>query len=88
MTKSAINLSDMTKSAINGLKKPEIVKKVIELKDKVVLGEEIRVYVLMQKKLTNTVNQRLSKNERLNSDLDIQTNVCGNLEKMVKSLEI
>ena len=35
------NLFDMTKSAINALKKPEIVKKIIELKDKLVVGEEI-----------------------------------------------
>ena len=36
------NLFDMTESAINALKKPEIVKRIIELKDKVVVGEEIR----------------------------------------------
>ena len=36
------NLFDMTKRAINALKKPEIVKRIIELKDKVVVGEEIR----------------------------------------------
>ena len=40
------------------------------------------------KELTDTVNQLLSKNERLNSDLAIQRSVCGNLEKKVKSLEI
>ena len=36
------NLFDMTKSAINALKKPEIVKKIMELEDKVVVGEEIK----------------------------------------------
>ena len=35
-----------------------------------------------------TVNQPLSKNERLNSDLAMQKTVCGNLEKKFKSLEI
>ena len=34
------NLFDVTESAINALKKPEIVKKIMELKDKVVVGEE------------------------------------------------
>ena len=34
------NLFGMTKKAINALKKPEIVK-IIELKDKVVVGEGI-----------------------------------------------
>ena len=64
----------MTESAINALKKPEIVKKIIELKDKVVVGEEIKI-LFSYKKLTDTVNQLLSKNERLNSDLAIQKTV-------------
>ena len=36
------NLFDITESAINALKKTEIVKRIIELKDKVAVGEEIR----------------------------------------------
>ena len=82
------NLFNMTKSAINALKKTEIVKKIIELKDKVVVGEEIKSLCTHIKELTDIVNQLLSKNERLNSDLAIQKTVCGNLEKKVKSLEI
>ena len=82
------NLFDMTKRAINALKKPEIVKRIIELKDKVVVGEEIRSLCTHIKELTETVNQLLSKNERLTNDLAIQKPVCGNLEKKVKSLEI
>ena len=82
------NLFDMTESAINALKKPEIVKKIIELKDKLVVGEEIKSLCTHIKELTDTVNQLLSKNERLSSDLAIQKTVCGNLEKKVKSLEI
>ena len=81
------NLFDMTESAINALKKPEIVKKIIELKDKVVVGEEIKS-LFSYKKLTDTVNQLLSKNERLNSDLAIRKTLCGNLKKKVKCLEI
>ena len=66
------NLFDMTGSAINALKKPEIVKKIMELKDKVVVGEEIKGLCNHIKELTNTVNQLLSKNVRLYSDLAIQ----------------
>lgn len=64
-------LFDMTKSAINALKKPKIVKKIIELKDRVVVGEEIKSHCTNIKELTYTVSQLLSKNERLNSDLTI-----------------
>ena len=81
-------LFDMTESAINALKKPEKGKKIIELKNKVVVGEEIKRLCTHIKELTDTVNQVLSKNERLSSDLAIQKTVCGNLEKKVKRLEV
>ena len=80
------NLFDTTESAINALKKPEIEKKFMELKDKVVVDEEIKSLCTQIKELRDTVNQLLSKNERLNSDLAIQKTLCGNLEKKVKSL--
>ena len=51
----------MTKSAINALKKSEVVKKMLELKDKVVVGEEIKILCTYIKELTNKVNQLLSK---------------------------
>ena len=82
------NLFDMTESTINALKKREIVKTIMELKDKVVVGEDIKSLCTHIKELTDTVNQFLTKNGRLNSDLAIQKTVCGNLEKMFKSLEI
>ena len=66
----------MTESAINALKKPEIEKKFMELKDKVVVDEEIKSLCTQIKELTDTVNQLLSKNERLNSDLAIYPKDC------------
>ena len=39
----------------------------MELKDKVVVGEEIKSLCTHIKESTDTVNQFLSKNERLNS---------------------
>ena len=50
-------------------------KKIIELKDKVVAGEEIKSLCIHIKELTDTVNQLLSKNERLGRDLAIQKTV-------------
>ena len=82
------NLFDMTESAISALKKPDLVKMIIELKDKVVVAEEITSLCTHIEELTDTVNQLFSKNERLNGDLTIQKTVCGNLEKKVKSLKI
>ena len=56
------NFFEMTKSAINALKKRKIVKRIIELKDKVVVGEKINSLCTHIKELTDTVNQHISKN--------------------------
>ena len=50
------NLLDMTESAVNPLKKPEIVKKIMELKDKIIVGEEMRRLCTHIKELTDIVN--------------------------------
>ena len=81
------NLFGMTQSAVNNLKKPEIVKKIMELKDKLVFGEEIQSLCTHSKELADTVNQLLSSFEISNSDFAIRKTVCGNLEEKVKSLE-
>ena len=68
-------LLDMTESAINALKKLNIVKKIMELKGKVVVGKEIKSLCNYIKELTDAVNQILSKNERLHNDLAVQKSV-------------
>ena len=45
----------MAKSATHAFKKREIVKKIMELKDKVVVGEEIKSLCTDIKELTDTV---------------------------------
>ena len=68
-------LLDMTESAINALEKLNIVKKIMELKGKVVVGKEIKSLSNHIKELTDAVNQILSKNERLHNDLAVQKSV-------------
>ena len=53
---NGLSLFHITETAINALKKPEIVKKIMELKDKVVVGEEIKSLRTHIKELTDTVN--------------------------------
>ena len=79
------SLFDLTESAINALKKPEIVKKVTELKDKFVVGEEMESLCTHIKELSDTLNQLLSKNERSNSDLAIQKTVLVTWRKKFKA---
>ena len=85
---NGLSLFHITETAINALKKPEIVKKIMELKDKVVIGEKIISLYIHIKELKDTVNQLFAKNERLNSHLVVQMTVLGKLEKKLKSLEI
>ena len=66
------NLLDMTESSINALKKPEIVRTILELKDTDVVCEEIKSLCTHIKKLADTVYQLLFKNDRLNCDLATQ----------------
>ena len=66
------------------MKKPEIVSKIVELKDKVAVGDEIKSPRTRIKELTDTVNHLLSNHESLNSDLTIGKTVCGNMEKRSK----
>ena len=60
------NLFYVTESTINPIKKPQTLKKIMELKDKVAVGKEIKSLYTHMKELTDTVNQLLSKNKRLN----------------------
>ena len=46
----------MTKKAISALNKPEIMKKIMKLKDKVVVGEKTKSLCIHIKELTDTVN--------------------------------
>ena len=66
------NLLDMTKSSINALKKPEIVRTILEIRDTDVVGEEIKSLCTHIKKLADTVYQLFFKNDRLNCDLATQ----------------
>ena len=53
-------LFDMIESAINDLKKPEIVKNILEVKGIVVVGEETTSLCIHTNELTDTANQLLS----------------------------
>ena len=53
-------LFDMIESAINDLKKPEIVKNILEVKGIVVVGEETTSLCTHTNELTDTANQLLS----------------------------
>ena len=61
------NLFDLSENAINQLKKPELVKKILELKCRMTVDADIHGLCHQIKNLTETISQLLDKHEQLNS---------------------
>ena len=81
------NLFDLSENAINQLKKPELVKKILELKGRVTVDADSRGLCDQIKNLTETVSRLLDKHEQLNSQILICKNVNKHLEEKVAKLE-
>ena len=74
-------LIDLSENAINQLKKPELVKKILELKSRVTVDADIRGLCDQIKNLTETGSRLLDKHEQLNSQILICKNVNKHLEE-------
>ena len=81
------NLFTLSESAINAIKKPELVQKIIALKGEVIMDADISNFCNQISKLNNTVSQLHSKNEKIRSDLAVVKNVNTKLEEQIISLE-
>ena len=77
----------MSKSAINAIKKPELVQKIIALKGKVIVDSDISKLCNQILKLNDTITQLHSTNEKIKSDLTVVKNVNAKLEEQIISLE-
>ena len=62
-------LIDLSENAIKQLKKPELVKKILELKSRVTVDADIRGLCDQIKNLTETVFRLLDEHEQLNSQI-------------------
>ena len=63
------NLFDLSENVINQLKKPELVKKILELKGRVTVDADIHGSCNQIKNLTETVSWLLDEHEQLNSQI-------------------
>ena len=82
-----INLFTLSASAINVMKKPELVQKIITLKGKVIVDSDISNLCNQISKLNDTISQLHSTNEKITSDLLVVKNVNAKLEERIISLE-
>ena len=77
----------MPESAINAIKKPELVQKIIALKGKAIVDSDITNLCNQISKLNDTISQLHSTNEKIASDLIVAKNVNAKLEESIISLE-
>ena len=81
------DLFTLSESAINSIKKPELVQKIIPLKGKVIFDADISNLCSQISKLNDTISQLHSTNEKIRGELAVVKNVNTKLEERIISLE-
>ena len=82
-----VNLFRLSCTAINGMKKENIVDRIKNLKEKVVVGNDIQGLFNQISKLSENVDRLVTANEKLNSKLLIVRNVNQNLQNRIVNLK-
>ena len=77
------NLFTLAELAINSVKEPELVPKVITLKEKVIMDTDISNLCNQISKLNDTITQLYSTNEKIRSELAVVKNVNKKLEERI-----
>ena len=77
----------MSESAINAIKKPELVEKIIALKGKVIMDSDISNLCNQIRKLNDTISQLHSTKEKIRRGLTVVKNINAKLEEQILSLE-
>ena len=81
------NLFTFSESAINAIKKPGLVQKIIVLKGKVIMDSDISNLCNQIPKLNDTITQLHSTNKKIRSELAAAKNVNTKLEEQIINLE-
>ena len=82
------NMFTLSESAINVIKKRELVQNIIALKGKIIVDSDISNLCNQISKLKDVISQLHSTNEKIRSELAIVKNVNTKLEEQIISLEI
>ena len=81
------NLFTLSESAINAIKKPDLVQKIIALKGKVIADSDISNLCNQISKLNDTISQLHSTNEKIRSELAVVKYPNRKLGERIISLE-
>ena len=87
MGESSASVLNLSESALNSLKKTELVQKILDLKGKVIVDTDLHKLSNQISKLTEAIDQILLENRKLKSELSITQNVNSRLEEKIINLE-
>ena len=75
MGESSTNILNLSESTLNSLKKTELVQKILDLKGKVVIDADLNELCEKTERLTESMNQIVAENKKLQNDTVIMKNV-------------
>ena len=87
MGESSPNLLNLSESAFNLLKKSDLIQKILDLKEKVVIDADLHKLCEKIERLTEIMNQIVAENKKLQSDIAIVKNVNRKLKDKIVYLE-
>ena len=87
MGESSTNILNLSESALNSLKKQDLVQEILDLKEKVIVDTDLHKPSDQIYKLTETIDQISLENRKLTSELVITKNVNSRLEERIINLE-
>ena len=87
MGESSTNVLYLSESALNSLKKLDLVQKILDLKGKVIVNTDLHKPSNQIHKLTEMIDQTSAENRKLTSELVITKNVNSRLKERIINLE-
>ena len=87
MGESSTNILNLSESALNSLKKSDLMQNILDRKGKVLVDTDLHKLSDQICKLTEVIDQISLENKKLTSELSITKNVNSRLEEMIINLE-
>ena len=87
MGESSTNILNLSESALNSLKKSDLMQNILDLKGKVLVDTDLNKLSDQIYKLTEVIDKISLENKKLTSELSITKNVNSRLEEMIINLE-
>ena len=87
MGESNTNILNLSEFALNSLKKSDLIQKILDLKGKVVIDADLHKLCEKIERLTESMNQIVAENKKLQSDIAIIKNINRKLEDKIVYLE-